>query len=171
MDATPGCKQRRSWHIRKHSYPISQTYRTCNALLKLTKDTSLGGRNEGSWRKHILTAIEECQKMHSHCTGPMPGPPVVQEVSTDVWLENLAPEAVNVTSVLQLGSSPGCSPAGHWPKSHAGIWQAHALLLSTGALGDLPSLARLVDIILRILNSGFLNLLLQMSSHQKCLQA
>lgn len=66
-DATPGwCKQRRSWRIRKHPYPISQTYRTCNALLKLAKDTCLGVRNKGSRRKHILTAIEECQKMHSH---------------------------------------------------------------------------------------------------------
>lgn len=85
-------------------------------------------------------------------TGPMLVPPVVQEVSTDIWLENLATEAINVTSVLQLGSSPGCSPEGHWPMSHTRIWQAHALLLSRGALGDLFSSAHLVEVILRISN-------------------
>lgn len=38
-DATPEwCKQGRSWHIRKHSGRSSQTYRMCNALLKLIKD-------------------------------------------------------------------------------------------------------------------------------------
>lgn len=57
-----------------------------------------------------------------------------------------------MTSVLQLGSSPGCSPVGHWPMAHTGIWQAHALLLSTGALGDLSPCGRLVEIILRISN-------------------
>lgn len=59
---------------------------------------------------------------------------------------------MNATSVLQLGSSPGCSPAGHWPMSHTGIWQAHELLLSAGALGDLSSSRRLVEVILRISN-------------------
>lgn len=85
-------------------------------------------------------------------TGPMFGPPMVQEASKEVWLENLATEAMNATSVLQLGSSPGCSPAGHWPMSHTGIWQAHELLLSAGALGDLSSSRRLVEVILRISN-------------------
>lgn len=53
--------------------------------------------------------------MYSHwlVTGPMLGPPMVQEASTDVHLKNLATEAMNATSVLQLGSSPGCSPEGH----------------------------------------------------------
>lgn len=59
---------------------------------------------------------------------------------------------MNATSVLQLGSSPGCSPAGHWSMSHTGIWQAHELLLSAGALGDLSSSRRLVEVILRIPN-------------------
>lgn len=36
--------------------------------------------------------------------------------------------------------------------SHAGIWQAHELLLSAGALGDLSSSRRLVEVILRIPN-------------------
>lgn len=54
-------------------------------------------------------------------------------------------------------------------QSHTGIWQAHELLLSTGALGNLSSSRCLVEVILRISNSGFLNLLLQISKHQKCL--
>lgn len=45
----------------------------------------------GTWRE-VLTQV----------TGPMLGPPVVQQVNTEVWLEDLATEALSATSALQL---------------------------------------------------------------------
>ena len=68
-DTTPGqCKQRTSWHVKKHSCPISQTYRTwwSNTLFKPVKDTSLGVRSKGLRRQIILMAVEEREEMYSH---------------------------------------------------------------------------------------------------------
>ena len=69
---------------------------------------------EGCWGTwDVLTQV----------TGPVLRPPVVQRANTGVWPEDLATEVTSATSVLQLGSSPSCSPVGCCPMSHTGIWQ------------------------------------------------
>lgn len=177
-DATLGwCKQGRSWHIKKHSCPISQTYRTCNALLKLAKDTSLGVRNKGSWRKHILPAIGECQKMHPHwwqiqCLGLLwcrkrartsdwrtwPQRPWMP-LQCSSWVPALAAALQVTANVTRRNLASTCTSAQH--RGHG-----RPVLLWMSGWSYLENLKILWSQI-----QGFLNLLLQISNHQKCLQA
>lgn len=86
-DATPGqCKQGTSWHVKKNSCPVSQSYGTwwSNALLKpkillwMSEAKAHGDKLScdcwGTW--DMLTQV----------TDPKLGPLVVQQVNTGIWL-------------------------------------------------------------------------------------
>lgn len=77
-----------------------------------TKDTPLDVRSKGSWRQIILWLLRNVRYAH---TGYRP----------KAWASSgAASEHRDLTdSVFHLGSSPGCSPMGHWLMLYTGIWQ------------------------------------------------
>lgn len=124
-DVTLGpCKQGTSWCVKKSMSSLpdlqdmmkqrasqpSQRYIPGCQKQRLMETNNLDGC-WGTWGD-VLRQV----------TGPMPGPMELQQENTVVWPEDVATEATSATSVLQLGSNPGCGLMGCWPMSHAGIW-------------------------------------------------